>query len=211
MRILRMMKPNDEMKLIISKWLSSGAARIIIKSEIGIERTLGVKPNNTDFIFLTEGAMDIRRTMDDLVFCTALAPYIMSGTDHPESEAYFYGEIRAHSVAYRIKKETALNLVEKFNLFKEMWIVEKYKSQAIWRRDANLNGASVKVAIGELITVLSLLPPAFRKSISVYKFLQERTKYSKSTIMRVVNHYRDNGQLDIKNGILIEWIPKKKG
>lgn len=61
-----MMKPNDEMKLIISKWLSSGAARIIIKSEIGIERTLGVKPNNTDFVFLTEGAMDIRRTMDDL-------------------------------------------------------------------------------------------------------------------------------------------------
>lgn len=29
--------------------------------------------------------------------------------------------------------------------------------------------------------------------------------------MRVVNHYRDNGQLDIKNGMIIEWSPKEKG
>ncbi|HHD7442515.1 TPA: helix-turn-helix domain-containing protein [Citrobacter braakii] len=206
-----MMKPNDEMKLIISKWLLSGAARVIIKSEVGIERTLSVKPNNTDYVFLTEGAMDIRRTMDDLVFCTALAPYIMSGTDHPGNISYFYGEIRAHSIAYRIKKETALSIVEKNNLFRELWMVEKYKSEAIWRRDANLNGASVKVATGELITVLSMLPPEFRRSISVYKFLQERTKYSKSTIMRVVNYYRQNGQLEVKNGIIIGWSPKEKG
>jgi hypothetical protein len=205
------MKPNDEMRLIISKWISSGAARIVIKSEIGIERVLSIKPNSDDFIFLTEGAMDIRRTSDDLVFCTAFAPYIMGGTDHPQNKSFFYGEIRSHSVAYRIKKETAMAVLEKYHLFRELWVVEKYKSEAIWRRDANLNSSSVKIAIAELLTILSMHPTEFRSSISIYKFLEERTTYSKSTIMRVINFYRSNGQLSIKNGLLMEWVPNNKG
>lgn len=206
-----MMKPNDEMKLVIAKWLASGAARIILKSEIGIERTLGVKPGHTDFIFLTEGAMDIRRTLDDLVFCTAFAPYIMGGTDGPQNKSYFYGEIRAHSVAYRIKKETALAIIEKNQLYKELWIIEKYKSEAIWKRDAHINGAPVKIAIAELISILNTHPAEYRRSTSVYKFLQERTKYSKSTIVRVINEFKANGQLSIKNGIIISWTPKDEG
>lgn len=203
-----MMKPNEEMKLIIARWLSSGAARTIWKSVFGVERVLCVKPNNDDFIFLTEGAMDIRRAKDSLVFCTAFAPYIMGGTNQTDCDSFFYGEIRGHSSAYRIKKETALDIIHKHQLFRELWLVEKYKSEAIWRRDTTINVLSPKLAIAELLTILSNHPTEFRKNITVLKFLQERTQYSKSTINRAVNSYRNNGQLISKNGVLIDWKPK---
>ncbi|OZU98686.1 MULTISPECIES: helix-turn-helix domain-containing protein [Enterobacter cloacae complex] len=203
-----MMKPNEEMKLIISKWLSSGASRIILKSESGFGRVLSIKPSSDDFVFLTEGAMDIRRSIDHLVFCTAFAPYILGGTDNPESKSFYYGEVRGHSVAYRIKKETALDIIKKNELFRELWLIEKYKSEAIWRRDSNINASTPKLAIAELITVLSQHPSEYRRTISIYKFIQERTKYSKSTINRVLNAYRVDGMLVVKNGFLVEWNPK---
>ncbi|HHD7445151.1 TPA: helix-turn-helix domain-containing protein [Citrobacter braakii] len=203
-----MVRPNSEMQEIISHWLSSGAARVVLKSEndcTGIDRILCIKPDKNDFIFLTKGSIDIRRTKDNLVICTAFSPFILGNRLELTSESYFFGEIRDGSAVYRINHEKALEIIDKNNLYRQMWLMEKYKAEALWKRDYILYGCSSREMISELISLLVTYPENFRRSISLYKFIQERTVLSTSTIARVITDFKDAGYLELKNGIIIDW------
>ncbi|HEX4501805.1 MAG TPA: helix-turn-helix domain-containing protein [Scandinavium sp.] len=156
---------------------------------------------------ILEGSATIRREGDSLVLGVAKGPTILGLTNmlHASTEQYY---CRAESVlsVYYISDAKARDVIGKLNLWEDLCKVLSFIIYHQAKYTDDMVAQSAHEVICNNILKLMKEPEEVRDAISVARYVQERTLYSRSGIMRTIATLKQNGKIRLEDGHLREVL-----
>lgn len=152
---------------------------------------------------LTKGYAHVKRSEDGVILYTIFAPFTLGFSLYPGADAYYTIELGPESELYQSPRRIVLNTIKRDNLLREWMTVVSYKMAFLYERDRNILNQSSEFIVYRMLTRLMGLPPYFRDNISIYKYVEERTCLSRSSISRIVSKLKNEGTIVTEGGRLI--------
>lgn len=194
------MKPINDVKKIISA--------ISEPSRIRTAKTRQVISTNTHqepmAVVIHEGLLAAYRNSDHLLLRYFQAPMIVginALTDMNEGIVYkAYSDVR-----YELQpRDTVLEKIEKENLWRETALLFMFGVKRFAEAHKNSAGLSTYELIRLNLLALMEEEEELRLAINVSDYIQEKTRISRSRVMKILSDLREGDFIEIKRGILLK-------
>jgi CRP-like cAMP-binding protein len=163
-------------------------------------------------LFLRSGAVSMHRQPDDILFELFEAPSLRGIIPVPRDSisVYTVKTITMAEVAV-IEKEKLFALLTEHMLWelfaRHILEITSFGAEAMIK----ISNPSVYGAVRLQLYVLMDRAPEIRSSTLVESYIREKTRFSRSSIMKILSDLRQGGYIVMKNGYLedITYIPEK--
>lgn len=170
--------------------------------------TLNPPEEQDRVILVLEGALIIHRTADNLRLARAGAPNIFG----MQGSAFRYNLYKFTSekdiLIETLPLSRALELIEQYQLFKELLEFQSYLSDFQAYRTNLLISKSTYHIVCALLLELQALPEEERVQTSVYNHIYEHSHLARSGVMKILSDLRQGEYINIENGKLIGILKK---
>ncbi|OKB66837.1 hypothetical protein BHU62_09355 [Serratia marcescens] len=155
---------------------------------------------------LQAGYVNIRREPDGLVVATAFAPDVIGLAHYPGVEAHFYFELGPHCTLLSVARTKAVAQVNRHDLHREMMQVISFKMAFLYERDRAIQQSNANDIVLSMLKRFALIPREFRDTITVSRFIEQRTTLSRSSIQRVLSRLRQESVITLQEGFLVDTV-----
>jgi CRP-like cAMP-binding protein len=144
------------------------------------------EPGNCSCCLLLQGTLSVRRLSDDLTISSTVAPSVIGISEllFPTEMHYLYFETIAEIIL--IPEATMKKQLEKGHLWLDLARMQAYIIQSLSLRDAAITGLTAYSIIRHQLQMLINEPEALRETITVTKYILQRTQLSRSSITKIL-------------------------
>ncbi|MBL5950342.1 helix-turn-helix domain-containing protein [Enterobacter asburiae] len=176
-------------------------------------RRLGLKRDILvchDIIFLHEGAINVRRTTDELIVLRYSAPLIL-GLEQLFIDDEYSLSFEKNSIYSIVPKSIFFNKIEQLNLWKGVSEILAYHIHLLNARDGNVIKKTKYEMIKAYLLEVWNLEANEREQISLYDYILSRANVSRSTLYKIILELNKGGYIYSDRGVLkdIKKLPDK--
>lgn len=162
-------------------------------------------------IVIRTGTLRVRRDADEIVIRSAPVPNIMGiGNLMPESTGLFVETLSESEVATLTAAE-AQRLVGELNVWNLLAEHIIKVTNNLFVNNIIMTAPTAYEVIRFQLYELMLEKPEIRETISAAKYILQRTRLSRSSVMKILAQLKQGGFIELDNGVLkaINKLPKK--
>lgn len=193
-------KPLEEMQVLIDAMLPFAERR-----SSRPRRSFYYTEKGENIIYLVlEGTISLHRSSDGLVVASGYSPLIVGMTNDVlmgESEYFFTTKTDISYAVMPLVK--AKEIIKENNLWESYSSLQSYLLKYISIHTAKNMALSTYDIITNQLTNLMQEPDSIRLSITASLYIQERTRLSRSGIMKILSALRVGNYITISDGVLI--------
>ena len=191
-------KPSDTISDLITLLLPEA-------SPITTRRSRQFNKNNPQIYLLLQGTVHLHRQSDDLLMTTIYAPHIIGLAEllHPVGKTYLHLDkgCEIHAIAGN-------KVLQILNAQPMLWAdaarILAYHLQFASLRDLHLlNNHAYDAIRGKLLELMNA-SESTRKEYSALRYIQERTKLARSTILKCLSDLKTGGYIGMEKGHLTQ-------
>lgn len=202
-RSVRNFKPLKEMQILIDAILPFADVRVGQP-----HRSFYYTENGVNIIYLVlVGTIFIHRSSDGMVVATGYSPLIVGLTNEilmGEADYFFTTET---DISYAVTPlHNAKDIIRDNNLWKDYSIFQSYFLKYISINSAKNTALSAYEVIRNQLINLMHEPDEIRLSITAAQYIQERTRLSRSGIMKILSQLKIGGYITTSEGKLMDMI-----
>lgn len=201
------MKPENEEKRIIAAITNPHRVRQAVSRQI---ITMEKYPEPMTLV-IHEGMLAAYRTRGKLLMKYFQGPMLVGMNALMDMNANFYFKACGEVKYEIIPRNEVLNIIDRERLWKEAALLYMFGI----KRLIEINNVSVGLSTYEIIreNIIALINEKddLRLTVNVCDYIQEKTRLSRSRVMKILSDLRIDGHIDIKRGILIavHKLPEK--
>ncbi len=162
--------------------------------------------------FVKSGVVSLHRQPNDILFEVFEAPAIRGIIPtHPESRSVYHLKLMSESQVAIIDREALYELLTTLNLWKIFALHISSVASVAAEVIIKLSTPSVFNAVRYQLYELMAMSPAVRDVVLAEHYIREKTRLSRSAIMKILSELRRGGYIVISNGHLkdIKYIPEQ--
>lgn len=154
---------------------------------------------------ILDGYIQLHRTLDGMVLSSVKAPMILGLSNQLIADAedfYFTTEtITTFSVLTALE---ATKIIKNHGLWEHLSVFQAYVIRHLTQLNAKLTALpAYEMTRNQLINLMSE-PDEIRSNITAARYIQDRTKLSRSGIMRMLAHLKMGNYIKLEKGCLIQ-------
>lgn len=202
-------KPVDAIHNLIAHLSHAGRYPLALQKKNKIEFDYNGKNN---IFFLTEGSVGIHRCSDEKIVITIEAPAVIGLTRVFGCEGYHYlSTLNEMVMIHPVSAETALAVIEKDGLWRDVSEILAYVTNLYYYRDENVFAPSAYDIVRAHIEMLWELPASVRLKTSAFDYIMSRNIISRSTLNKIFRELEKGGYITLSRGILLDMksLPKQ--
>jgi CRP-like cAMP-binding protein len=188
--------------IIIKKIESSHQFHVIFAAE---EQSVYFFNKGTQYIYLLrEGQVEIRRNSDNMVISHVKSPSVVGLAIRSEQENYHYIKTTMPTELMAVKKDTAFELFSEDNLWREAFSLCVDIVNSAYMRDEICTTRNVYKVVRNHLELLWTMEEPQRSSTSLFEFIMDRTKISRSSLNKIVKELSAGGYIKTYRGKLLD-------
>lgn len=159
-----------------------------------------IQHGKPQILLLLEGELSVLRARDKLLTTTLYTQHVLglAETLLPVNGYELRAESRVRMM--RIERNSALDIIEKHRLWKEVALLLAYHSGVLFYRNTAVIQRRTYYVIRSHLQELMRLPESVRMKTSILEYIQERTYLSRSSILNVLAVLKSGNYIVFKRG-----------
>lgn len=195
-------------RIVPSLW-DIGGSFVIYASK---NQKISFKSRDKKYVYyLTEGEVDIHRTIDDLLLLTMKSPKVLGLSILHSDDCYHYIKTTMNCKLIAFEREKFHEMINSNNLWREVFIITSSLVKSYFKRDEKFSSRCAYDVIKNNLEVLWANPPNEREKTSIFTYILSRSSLSRSSLSKVLKDLSDGGYISIKRGKLLDMknLPDK--
>ncbi len=184
----------------------------VVFEDVPARTQLHFSVNNVNMCYiLRSGLVKMGRSTDDFVLSSIPTPNIIGITDRVPHESGLFLETLSDAQIATLTTERAHHIIGQNNawelLVKHMTAV----ATNLFKKNVIMTAPSTYDVMKFQLVTLMREPADLRESISTAKYILERTRLSRSTVMKMLSQLKQGGYIEMEDGVLkaVHRLPDK--